>query len=269
MNPIAKIKHLVGPKLRPYRKIHRDYAAKFNGELRQLDTLLSAAESGAIDLVPDSVELQSKGSALSNRYLARVLSKDRLGEWALDRHSIEFLWQQFTVHHPRCVLEFGSGLSTIVFCRFLDELGTGNGIQVYSIEQNQWQIDLLQARLAELGMSDRVKLLHAPTRYQCVDGRTGEFYHMPPQTVTDFLGESKPDFVIIDGPAGDDWTRFGTLPYVREFVADGARFFLDDALRLNELRVANEWSRLPYIELIGVYAVGKGIATGIIHTGVS
>ena len=70
------------------------------------------------------------------------------------------------------------------------------------------------------------------------------------------------DWVLIDGPAGPEGCRDTTLPGVISLCRDGARWFLDDALRDGELKILRDWSRLRGVYLEGIYPIGKGLATG-------
>ena len=93
----------------------------------------------------------SDGKKLRNTYLAGVLSEDELGTWALDAATLNFIERQIQAQPPQAILEFGAGLSTICFARFMFEQGHRNHAVVFSIEQNEWQVKRSRERLAQAG----------------------------------------------------------------------------------------------------------------------
>jgi hypothetical protein len=58
--------------------------------------------------------------------------------------------------------------------------------------------------------------------------------------------------------------RLATLPLVQAVLPTGVSvpFFLDDALRDDELAVAKRWAKMPGIELDGIHVVGEGLLAG-------
>jgi hypothetical protein len=214
--------------------------------------------SGAPDaLVPSLESFRGTGASLSDPELARMLAKDDLGTWALDAASIETLWENLQAERPAAVLEFGAGVSTVLLARYARwraDAGAGRPI-VISLEQDEGVRQTAMARLLSLGLEDGVHVLHAPlspaSRYQIDLTRLRER-----------LAGRPLEWVLIDGPAGPEGCRDTTLPDVMPLCRDGARWFLDDALRDGELGILRKWSRLREVEVEGVFPVGKGLATG-------
>lgn len=207
----------------------------------------------------------SDGRALRNPFLADALANDRLGIWALDAETINFLEERIASSRPSHILEFGAGVSTLCLARFMLEQGHDSGPVVFSVEQNEWQAAQSRARLTALGLERLVRIIHAPLASQDIDGRQTDCYQLLPQALNEFLGGASPNMILIDGPAGDGNARFGTLPLIQRHVAPGAVFFLDDALRDDELAVAMGWTQRPGIAVNGLYALGKGLLTGTVQ----
>jgi hypothetical protein len=71
------------------------------------------------------------------------------------------------------------------------------------------------------------------------------------------------DYCLIDGPSVSGYDgRFATLPLVRKYLGNEGRFVLDDALRSNELLIAEKWNQLPYIKIQEIVLTPKGLLVG-------
>ena len=204
----------------------------------------------------------STGSRLHNSYLAQALAHEELGTWALDFQAVDFLEREIRSCRPKAILEFGTGISTICFARFMSETADAPQPCVFSIEQNIWQVEKSREQLIALGLDPYVRILHAPLKAQMIEGLETECYDLPEDRLQEFLAGARPDFIIVDGPCGNGTVRFGTLPLIQNHAAPGAKFYLDDAFRPEELDVAMRWSTLPTLSLSGLRKIGKGILTG-------
>jgi hypothetical protein len=208
-------------------------------------------------LVPPMETFRGTGAALSDPQLAKLLERDELGTWALDVASIEALWEQLQADRPAAVLEFGAGVSTVMLARYAQwrEADGAERPIIISIEQDAGVREKVEQRLASLRLSEGVHLLHAPL------SQTSR-YRIDLEQLERRLNGRPVEWVLIDGPAGPEGCRDSTLPDVSSLCRDGARWFLDDALRDGELGILRQWSRLRGVEVEGIYPIGKGLATG-------
>lgn len=211
-------------------------------------------------LVPPMETFKGAGSSLSDPELARLLANDELGTWALDAATIEVLWEKLQAERPDVVLEFGAGVSTVVLARYAQwRLAQGfKQPMILSLEQDAAVREKVERRLASLGLSEDIHVLHAPLS-------EASRYRIDLDALKRQLGGSTIDWILIDGPAGPDGCRVSTLPDIMPLCADGARWFLDDALRDGEIRILREWSRLRNVTVEGIYPIGKGLATGTLR----
>ena len=210
-------------------------------------------------LVPPMETFKGAGSSLSDPELARLLASDELGTWALDVATIEVLWERLQAERPRAVLEFGAGVSTVILGRYA-HWRAAQGLEpavIVSVEQDAGVREKAEKRLANAELSEGVHVLHAPL------SETSR-YRIDVDAIRQCLNGDELDWVLIDGPAGPEGCRVSTLPDVMELCADGARWFLDDALRDGEMGILREWSRLRNVSVEGIYPIGKGLATGTV-----
>jgi hypothetical protein len=80
--------------------------------------IMSAVFSFPNPLFPSDEYLQSMGSSLQVRELRRLLWNDVLGDWALDRVTIELLWGLVQLINPKVIIECGAGVSSLVVAKY-------------------------------------------------------------------------------------------------------------------------------------------------------
>jgi hypothetical protein len=214
---------------------------------------------GADALVPPMETFKGTAASLSDPELARLLAGDELGTWALDVATIEVLWERLRADRPRAVIEFGAGVSTVILARYAQwrtEQGLGRAV-IVSVEHDAAVRERVEQRLGANGLSEGVHVLHAPLN-------DASHYRIDVEVIRRCLGGNAADWVLVDGPAGPEGCRISTLPDVMPLCADGARWFLDDALRDGEIGILREWSRLRDVTVEGIYPIGKGLATGTV-----
>lgn len=158
---------------------------------------------------------------------------------------------------PRQVLEFGSGLSTLVMAMTLNKLGSG---RLLSIDESQRFASRTRGWLEEEGLALRAGVEHCPVGMQHLHGSDVHCYELgSAMDEVDGL-----DLVFVDGPnsmplIGHPGARFGTLPLIRDHLAPGAWILLDDARRRSERRVAARWAAMEGIEAVGMLPTGRGL----------
>ena len=228
---------------------------------------IAEAAQGKIKLMPFPAAVApplleiTRGAQISDPQLRALLRDEKLGQWAFDAATLALLEFLFERDQPREVLEFGAGVSTLALAFWMKRKWGNEQTRVFSVEQNQWQIDWTRERLRAHHLENMVELLHAPLNKQTFFDVEAEFYHF-----SDFcliaLERANPDWILVDGPAGDDLVRYGTLAQLEKLVSAGAIWFLDDAMRDEERAVLQAWMRLPFLKVEGTYPVGKGLARG-------
>jgi hypothetical protein len=220
---------------------------------------------GTDSLIPRKLR-KGSGKDLKNPFLAQKLSEVELGIWSMSAEALNFLEAEFHRHRPACILEFGSGVSTACVARFMQELQTPAArVCVYSFEQDPRCIEDTTRLLEITGTTQFVRLIHAPLTRQVIEQTKTICYAVPECSLLDEIRSAQPDFILIDGPAAEVGARFGTLPMARSVSKNGARFYLDDALRDSELETAQRWTHLGYVDVEGILPTEKGLLLGFIH----
>jgi predicted O-methyltransferase YrrM len=212
--------------------------------------------------LPPETHFQTDGTKIRNPQLRQLLADQQLGAMALGARTINWLEREIQKRRPALVIEFGSGISTVCLARFLRDVhGKGPSLRMLSIDQDEQYAAQTRALLEKAGLSDSVRVLACPLTMQTIEGHTANCYTMPDaDTLADIVGQA--EMVLIDGPAAENGARFGTLPLARTYLAPGAEFVLDDALRDGELDTLRRWSELSYVRPRGMRLVDKGLLVG-------
>lgn len=267
--PHVAADQVVGGGLQRPSDLLREAATLFKDSPMPLEVCLSlrrwlAQQSARPDQLAEEFRiLRSRPAGLRTRDLQPLIEDDSLGDWALCAETIDFLVAAIQDSRPSAILEFGSGTSTVALAWAMRQLhGSSPVPRIFSVDQSAAFIERAEQRLARLGLADAVRFLHADLSVQTIGSMESRCYRLPPETLRAFLGTARPGFVVIDGPAGENGVRFGTIPLVRDYLAPNALVFLDDGFRDSELDTAERWSLLRYVRWDGVRWEGKGLLCG-------
>lgn len=113
---------------------------------------------------------------------------------------------------PRRVLEYGSGMSTIVIYDALNKTASSNleePIEFYSLDESLDWIDILRKHAPFLGSNSKVKLELIVTNYRQLDSLGREI-------VCEKKLPINPDFVYVDGPTSNAAYLFDSFAGVGE-----------------------------------------------------
>jgi hypothetical protein len=113
---------------------------------------------------------------------------------------MNLLEQEIRERRPRRVLEFGSGLSTACFARYMAENAPGSRRPaVVSVEEHADFCAEARALVAELGLDEVAAINHAPLVRKDVAGRSVNSYDLPAVVLAELEAEPA-NLVFIDGP---------------------------------------------------------------------
>jgi predicted O-methyltransferase YrrM len=230
-------------------------------ECIQLQQQAARVLRNADPLMPPSVI--RKGQCLRDSELADRLSGEDFGGWSPQIEQIDWLVDFLYAERPRTVLEFGSGRSTVCLCVMLNRIHGADGFRLLSLDQDPENVARATNRIDGLDGRSSCRVVHVPLTPAIVNDRSTFFYDIEKMDSGHFRWLGKADFVFIDAPYADGPCRYGTLPKVRSYLAPGARFVLDDALREKELTAGALWAQ-EGIVVEGVHTIGQGMMVGIV-----
>ncbi len=157
--------------------------------------------------------------------------------------AIAMILNDIQINKRQNILEFGSGLSTILIARLIKK--NNLSCKIYSIEHDSNWFGLLNATLKKENTSENVVSIHAPLSNSKKSKNNLDWYN------EDIISNSLPekvlfDLVIIDGPPAHEnsksLSRYPSLPFVKNKLNKSYSVYLDDASRKGEQRVIKYWA---------------------------
>jgi hypothetical protein len=212
-------------------------------------------------LSPLLYEPEQAAPDLTTPELRALFAGRTLGSWSLDIDTIDYVWSELKVQRPAVVIECGAGTSTHLFAAHFKQLvGSSPALpSVVSLEQDLEIARSVEEELRHANAGGLANVLFSPLDHQTS-------YSVDEDAMLAALGGRRADWIFIDGPAGNRGCRWRTLIDLMRYSRPGARWFLHDALRLDELGVLALWQRYPGVTVDGIIPIGRGLATGTVTT---
>ena len=159
-----------------------------------------------------------------------------VSSWSLHGESLLCIWNMLKVQKPRSIVELGSGLSTLMFARYTQSIEEADeqSVIVHSIEHEQEWAEKTREMLREAGLEQFVTVHTVPIIEQSIDGFEGQMMDLSPIQGEQF------EFALIDSPPAYIGRRL-SLPLLQPLLKTNAVVILDDAQRLDEQSMVNEW----------------------------
>ena len=162
------------------------------------------------------------------------------GSWALTPDAAALLAREIAIRRPNTIVELGSGVSTVMVGRLLQQMGGGHLI---SLDHDpDWAKETRRNILAN-GLQDYVEVLDAPLVKQQFDGKDFVWYQIPEQ----LRNIEQIDMLTVDGPPQTTNTtvlaRYPALPAFVDQLSEHAVIYIDDAKRDTEQEMIKEWQQ--------------------------
>lgn len=206
-------------------------------------------------LCPSYRWMKTPGKSIPVPELKGLYDHDTLGHWTMDAASMVLLWNRLVKERPKVIVECGCGVSTIMFAKYFS-LHRPDGI-LLSLEQDMKEKLRLEGKLKALGLEKGIHIYHLPV---AGPDQGYDFAQFGGLASLPFMEPF--DWLVVDGPAGGDDSRYSTVPSLQSMAKPGAVWFLDDSLRDGELSILERWSHLPGVVVEGIYPIGKGLGVG-------
>jgi len=177
--------------------------------------------------------------------------------FALRPLGIALILNEIMINNRQSILEFGSGISTILIARLLkrNQLST----QVVSVEHDVNWCRLIQAQLKSEEAPNSVQIIHAPL-LPCDISWDNKLEWFNQQILKDYLIDDF-DMIIIDGPPACNenlqFSRYPALPFIWDKLKPEFVVILDDANRYGERKIIAQWEKLYPLKF---QVVGDNIA---------
>jgi predicted O-methyltransferase YrrM len=169
----------------------------------------------------------------------------------------------------RRVVELGSGTSTVLIARLLQQQWPDGGHQHVAVEHDAAWLQWVVEQLAREGLSEGTTVVHAPlVRHDlAADGLLWYDSAVLESGLDACLGEEQIDLLVVDGPPADTsdkvLARYPALPALVTRLAAGATVVLDDVERPGEQEVLRRWTHQHGLSFTAP-DVHAGIAVGTV-----
>lgn len=202
----------------------------------------------------DLYRLQQQQLRRQNELLASQLLSSLFGDQypylpqtrgSLDNHSLLILLNDLVLHERQSIIEFGSGISTILIGRLIRKNGLNT--RLVSVEHNTQWAETLRKNLKKENLDLFVEIITAP-----LESLSFLSEHPLPwysATVLDrAIGERQFDMVIVDGPPAYlkeiELARLPAAHYIKDKLENDFSLFLHDADREGEQQALQVWDKL-------------------------
>jgi predicted O-methyltransferase YrrM len=206
-------------------------------------------------------DIQSMGMLSSllpnNKYIP-------ITSYTLSPTSIAHIINEIVLLQKKTIVEFGSGLSTLIIARLLSYHKLDANI--FSIDHDREWHNFLRSSLNEEGIGDNVKLIQADLESTtCYDNQQCKWY------AKDILEEALPkeiDLVIVDGPPIQygKHCRYFAIPFLLNRLSKNYSVFIDDIYRKGENQILHKWKDILGINPVkhsryAVFTTNRNIST--------
>lgn len=170
----------------------------------------------------------------------------------LRTHSLMNFINDVIINDRKNILEFGSGLSTIILSNIAKE--NNLDIKIYSIDDNLDWISYLKKYLTKDQLNKHIEFIHAPLGECPFSLDNNKWYDY--SILKNELKNKKFDSVLIDGPmAYHDkikLARYPAVQFVQEKLSKQFSVFLDDTDRVGERKVVKLWEEKFGLKFISI-----------------
>ncbi len=163
--------------------------------------------------------------------------------WAASPDLLYLLARHAKTTKPQVVFECGSGVSTIVLARCMQQNGSGH---VYTLDHDPQFAEETRRRLAEHGLSDWGSVVDAPLVEHSIGAEKYQWYDCQG------LPESSVDMLVVDGPPEKlgSAARYPAGPILFPRLSEGASVFADDLITATMQRNLARWeSEFPDLQV--------------------
>lgn len=162
---------------------------------------------------------------------------------ALRPFCLAHILNDIVVNSRQSIIEFGSGLSTILIGRLIKR--NKLNARLLSVEHNQGWANVLNGIVENEGISNVIEIIHAPLEKSKLAAAGNLWYDL--QVLDKKTAGKKFDMAIVDGPPawqkGYEMARYPALAYVYDKLHEKFAVYLDDANRAGEKSVLELWQK--------------------------
>lgn len=155
-----------------------------------------------------------------------------MGTWTANPDLLVALWRIIRENRTARVLELGSGLSTVVMARALEQ-NQERG-ELVTLEHHPHYAEQTRRMLAEHGLAEVARVVESPLQMRQIAGLS-DFWYTP----SSLDGLTDVDLLFVDGPGNRE--RSMTLFLLHGLLAETAYIAIDDINRPESQHLLELW----------------------------
>jgi predicted O-methyltransferase YrrM len=159
----------------------------------------------------------------------------KMRNWAISPDFAELLLREILIRKPQVIVEFGSGLSTLITGYALEMNRQG---KLTSFEHDMFYGEKTIQNLILHGLEEFVDVISAPISDVAINNRDVKWY-----SIDEIKVPEKIDILVVDGPPAktDREARYPALPYLIDRLAEDVIVIMDDGIRQEEKEICRRW----------------------------
>ncbi|WP_114750064.1 hypothetical protein [Pleomorphovibrio marinus] len=171
-------------------------------------------------------------------------------DYSLPFQLIQHICNDILIYKPKTIIEFGSGLSTIIISNFLKEVNLN--VEFISVDQDKnWQ-NLISRHCNSVSFFS----FEISDNNPFSKNGDGKWFDIPNKS--ELLNKNY-DLVIIDGPIGkkNKFARYGAINFLRNKLTKSSIIFIDDIHRFDEQILAKDFVIEFNLKKIDIYKYSR------------
>lgn len=225
------------------RKWHNKYDVYISSKL-----VLKQTKENSIDLVEEIHSLRKVINDTEKNNFSQIESLINLQNvlnirfplpkmrgWAISPDFAELLLGEILIRKPKNIVEFGSGVSTLIIGYALEMNKRG---KLTSFEHDMYYGAKTIQNIKLHGLEEYAEVIHAPIGGININNRESKWYSIDKTKIPE-----KIDILVVDGPPArtDNEARYPALPYLMDCLANDAIVIMDDGIRQEEKDICKRW----------------------------
>lgn len=179
--------------------------------------------------------------------------------WSVAPEFAWWLYNYMLEARPRCIVELGSGISTLVIASAIKKTGKG---RLIALEHSKKYYDETLDLLKTAGLDGYAQIIYRPLRIYEIDGEEYNWYDLPDDLLATAFKGNALDLVLVDGPpaATGRHARYPAHILLRKYYSENALVILDDSGRREEQEILARWQAMePNSELQALRHIRHGV----------
>lgn len=150
---------------------------------------------------------------------------------------IAYILNEIIINQRKMILEFGSGLSTIMMARLIKK--NNLDVKIFSVEHNQEWASIIERYLEKENLRQYVNIIR--TDLKEIKTNLGNVNWYEYNTIINNINHNKFDLIIVDGPPANaeniKYSRYPALINMTDNFEEDFCLILDDANRKGEQQI--------------------------------